>query len=530
MNTEDCDDPSIAAASLPALLRSQARRQPTAELLRYGDQTQTYAEFDCHTDELAAGLADIGVRAGAVVAICMTNRPEYLHAWWAILKLGAAVAHVNCNFTAPEARYVIEDAGATIVIGDESTHPVLDAVQAQVPMLRIVVAGQHTLGDAVSLASVAASGRTPDPVPIDRHMLAGLVYTSGTTGKPKGAMLTHGSYLANAEMLVEAVPVHGGDRLGLVLPLFHANAQVVSTIMPILAGATIALWPAKFSAATFWDVVAEYRPITFSAVPTMLAGLLRAADPSADASSLKFVICGAAPLTPELLTAFEARFGLRILEGYGLTEATCALSVNPYDGDRKVGSIGLPLNGVEMRVLDLDGRPVPDGQIGEIVARGATLMAGYFHNEGATADTLKGGWLHTGDLGYRDPDGYYFLMDRKKDVIIRGGENIYPREIEQVIDTHPAVLESAVISRPHAALGEEPHAVVVLAPGCRLTGGELLAHCAKSLAKQKLPITFEFRTELPKTATGKIQRQRLRPVDSLAPDVSPGPVVPAAGD
>ncbi len=306
---------------------------------------------------------------------------------------------------------MITDAGARIAIGDADTVGVLERVQTQLPLLQVVIAGRGDRGDAVSLESLLEPRRTLDPVSIGPNTLAGLVYTSGTTGKPKGAMLTHGSYMGNAEMLAQAVPVGAGDRLGLVLPLFHANAQVMSTILPLLTGASIVAWPAKFSATTFWDTIAHYRPITFSAVPTMLAGLLRRADPTVDAGSLKFVICGAAPLSPELLTAFEDRFDVRILEGYGLTEATCALSVNPYSGERKIGSVGIPLAGVEMQVLDGHGHPVDSGQVGEITARGPSLMAGYFHNAEATAETLRGGWLHT--RGSRLPGRGWLLFSRR---------------------------------------------------------------------------------------------------------------------
>jgi acyl-CoA synthetase (AMP-forming)/AMP-acid ligase II len=294
----------------------------------------------------------------------------------------------------------------------------------------------------------------------------------------------------------------------MVLPLFHVNAQMVTTMMPMLLGAQVAMWE-RFSASTFWETVARFEPVTFSSVPTMLAALLHApgAD-DAETNTLRFVICGAAPLSPALFRRFEEKFGVAILEGYGLTEGTCTSTLNPFYGPRKIGSIGLPTRNQDVEVRLEDGTPAPPGVAGDVCVRGPNVMQGYFNRPDATAEALRDGWLHTGDVGYRDEDGFFFLVDRKKDMIIRGGENIYPREIEDALVEHPGVQAAAVVGRPAEVRGEEVHAVVVMAPGTDLEDVE--RHARERLAKFKVPTTWEVVDELPKTSTGKIDKKPLR--------------------
>jgi long-chain acyl-CoA synthetase len=294
----------------------------------------------------------------------------------------------------------------------------------------------------------------------------------------------------------------------MVLPLFHVNAQVVTTIIPLFLGAQVAMWE-RFSASQFWADVERFEPVTFSSVPTMLAALLHApgAD-QAEANTLRFVICGAAPLSPALFRRFEQKFGLKIMEGYGLTEGTCCTTINPFNGPRKVGSIGLPTRAQQVTILDENARPTPDGTPGEVCFKGPNMMHGYYNRPDANAETLIDGWLHTGDVGYRDADGYFFLVDRTKDMIIRGGENIYPREIEDVLLEHDSVKEAAVVGRPDEVRGEEVHAVVALVSGADTDVLEI--HCRERLAAFKVPSSWEVVDELPKTSTGKIDKKPLR--------------------
>jgi long-chain acyl-CoA synthetase len=364
-------------------------------------------------------------------------------------------------------------------------------------------------GGDVTLGQLAERGNGAPEVRRGLDDLASILYTSGTTGKPKGAMLTHRNLLVNTTQGAELLPLSAGERVGMILPLFHANAQVATTLIPMMIGCEVVMWE-KFSASKFWETVAEFEPVTISAVPTILAAVLNAPGaPGAD-NSLRYVICGAAPLSVELLTAFQDRFGIRILEGYGLTETGCIASLNPFYGERKVGSIGLSLRGQEMRIVGEDGAIASSGDYGEIIIKGPNVMPGYLKNPEATADSIRDGWLHTGDIGYMDEDGYFYIVDRSKDMIIRGGENIYPREIEEVIYEFEGVLECAVIGIPHEVRGEEVLAVVAPAPGVELDLEALAAFTAERLARYKLPARFELRDELPKTPTGKLSKGPLR--------------------
>ena len=313
-------------------------------------------------------------------------------------------------------------------------------------------------------ATTTSSSRAPDA-------LALLIYTSGTTGKPKGVMLDHANLTAMVAMITTALDVTAADRCLLILPLFHVNGIVVSVLSPLAAGGCTTI-TGRFSPSTFFDTVEAVRPTYFSAVPAiyaMLSALPDDVDP--DISSVRFAICGAAPMPAELIARFEQRYGTTIVEGYGLSECTCVATLNPVDGPRKAGTVGLPLPGQRSPCSTPTGEPTTGGQ-GEVIVRGPNVMRGYLNKPEDTARTLADGWLHTGDVGYFDADGYLVLVDRVKDMIIRGGENIYPKEIENVLYTHPAVLEAAVVGRPHDVLGEEPVAFVALRdPGIGDAGG-----------------------------------------------------------
>jgi acyl-CoA synthetase (AMP-forming)/AMP-acid ligase II len=493
--------------TLPDLLRVRAQAAPDAPFVQYMGRSFSYGEFDARTDDLAAGLAGLGVAPGDVVSVFLPNCLEFLEAWWAILKAGGVLGPVNPAYVGPEASYVIGHAEAVALVTDERGAGVIEPHREELAGLRHVISIDS--GGDVRLDELAGTGHsTPEP---GRGLddLASILYTSGTTGKPKGAMLTHRNLLVNTTQGAELVPLGPGERVGMILPLFHANAQVATTLIPMMIGCEIVMWE-RFSASKFWDTVAELRPVTISAVPTILAAVLNAPNAPTDGNSMRYVICGAAPLSVELLQAFQDRFGIRILEGYGLTETGCIASINPFYGERKVGSIGLPLRGEEMRIVGEGGEVADAGGYGEIIIRGANVMPGYLKNPDATAESIRDGWLYTGDIGYMDEDGYFYIVDRSKDMIIRGGENIYPREIEEVIYEHASVLECAVIGIPHEVRGEEVMAIVVAKPGAQVDLDELAAFAAQRLAKYKLPARFELLDELPKTPTGKISKGPLR--------------------
>jgi acyl-CoA synthetase (AMP-forming)/AMP-acid ligase II len=295
----------------------------------------------------------------------------------------------------------------------------------------------------------------------------------------------------------------------MMLPLFHANAQVVTCVIPMMIGCEVVMWE-RFSASKFWQTVEEFEPVTISAVPTILAAVLNAEGAPSGATSLRYVICGAAPLSVELLEAFQNRFDIRILEGYGLTETTCVSSINPYYAERKAGSIGLPIRGQEIRIVDGEGNALPNGEYGEIVIKGPNVMQGYLKNPEATAESIRDGWLYTGDVGYADEDGYLYIVDRSKDMIIRGGENIYPREIEEVLHALPGVAEAQVVGVPSARYGEEVMAWVKPREGAALTEAGLVAACRERIARYKVPRFWKLVEQFPMTVTGKVQKYRLR--------------------
>jgi acyl-CoA synthetase (AMP-forming)/AMP-acid ligase II len=346
-------------------------------------------------------------------------------------------------------------------------------------------------------------------VSTDADALALLIYTSGTTGKPKGVMLDHANLSAMAGMIVSELGLSSSDRCLLILPLFHVNGILVSVLSPLAAGASTTI-TGRFSASTFFDTVEALRPTYFSAVPAIYALLSTLPESIApDTSSVRFAVCGAAPMPAELITRFEDRYGTPIIEGYGLSEGCCASTINPITGPRKPGTVGRPLAGQEVKLLTEDRTVTTEGR-GEVIVRGPNVMCGYLNQPDETARAFIGEWLRTGDVGYFDADGYLVLVDRVKDMIIRGGENIYPKEIESVLYGHPAVLEAAVVGKTHDVLGEEPVAFVALRSPGAASVDELRALCSSSLARYKVPRDVIILDTLPKNPVGKIAKPVLR--------------------
>ncbi|TWG91541.1 acyl-CoA synthetase (AMP-forming)/AMP-acid ligase II [Nocardioides sp. J9] len=455
----------------------------------------TYAEFAERVEGAAEQLAERGVGTGSVVAIMLPNRVELLVAMMAAWRLGAAATPVNPTFTANEAEYQIADADATVVVVGQDGAP---------------TAGRPALlADQLRLRPEGAPGAVPAPA-TRASDLALLIYTSGSTGRPKGVMLSHANIDAMTASMGEALRVTPDDHCLLVLPLFHVNAICVSVLTPLRNGAQVSLLE-RFHPTGFLEQVARLRPTYFSAVPTIYQVLVSLpAEVEADTSSVRVGICGAAPAPADLLAAVESRFGFPVVEGYGLSEGTCASTANPVDGPRKAGTVGIALPGQTVAVMDPDGNLLPAGERGEVVIQGPTVMQGYLNNPSATAEVLGDGWLHTGDVGVLDEDGYLTIVDRIKDMIIRGGENIYPKEIEAVLYAHPVVLEAAVVGAPDATYGEIPVAYVSARPGTEVGEDELRAHCAEQLTKVKVPARIHLLAEIPKNPVGKIDKPRLR--------------------
>ncbi|MDF0532370.1 AMP-binding protein [Tsukamurella sp. 8F] len=476
-------------ALLPAQRAAEAPHAPAvADDRRVLDNTT----FDQFIARAAATLRSRGVGRGDVVAVQLPNTADLIVTLFAAWRLGAAVTPINPALTPDEARYQATDAGSSVLVTDNDRRGDLD-----VPV--------QLTADLYGVSDVDV--RSVEPRDDD---LALLIYTSGTTGRPKGVHLDHANLSAQCATLVRALGLTADDHSLLILPLFHANGIVVGTLSPLLAGGhtTVA---GRFKPDGFLAKVETARPTFFSAVPTIYQMLVDLpAEVRPDTSSIRYGICGAAPASVELLAKVEERYGFPLIEGYGLSECTCVATVNPVDGVRKAGTVGPALPGVTVRVIGADGAELPPGEPGDVVIAGPNVMRRYLNRPEDTADTLVNGELRTGDIGFLDEDGYLTLVDRAKDLIIRGGENIYPKEIESVVYQLPQVAEAAVVGRPDLKFGEVPVLYVALADGATLDAESIRLHASDKLARYKLPEEITILPSLPKNAVGKLDKPALR--------------------
>jgi len=481
----------MAAMNFASLPDRRAALDPDGPAVCDGRQALTNAQLLDRVRAASRHLQDLGIGPGDVVALKLANRLEFVLLLFAAWRLGATITPVNPAMTDGEVARQLGDSGARLIVAEDGA----------------TAKGVATL--AVGELHAEAAGSDPAPR-VDSSALALLIYTSGTTGTPKGVMLDHANLDAMAQMGRQALAIRPADRCLLILPLFHVNGIVVSVLMPLLAGASVVIAD-RFNPRTFFGLVEHARPTFFSAVPTiynMLAALPTGVPP--DTSSLRFAICGAAPAPAGLLTRFEARYGFPLIEGYGLSEGTCASTINPVAGPRRAGTVGLPFPGQEIRIVDETGTEMAPGYDGEVAVRGPNVMRGYLGRPGDTARVIIDGWLHTGDIGHLDPDGYLTLAGRSKDMIIRGGENIYPKEIEDVLTRDPSVLEAAVIGVPDDAWGEVVAAYVQPQPGMTIDTAALTAHCARLLSGYKRPSSLIVVDSIARNALGKIDKVSLR--------------------
>ncbi|HEV2914560.1 MAG TPA: long-chain fatty acid--CoA ligase [Pyrinomonadaceae bacterium] len=495
--------------NLRELLEQRASGAPAKPFLfsEADGRRYTYAEFDRAVNRAAHLLASRGVRKGDHVALLMPNSPEYIIAYFACFKLGAIAGPVNSLLKPQELSYVIAHAEAKAIVLHTEFRQRIEAIRHELPDL------QHIIGfddEARSTAEFRGVG-PPASSPVERDDDAIIIYTSGTTGKPKGCLLTHGNLIANARQITRWLGFTESDRLLTLMPLFHMNAVSVTTMSPLYAGASTVV-SQKFSASRFWQIISDYGVTSFGSVATMLARLLSAypegVPPGLKTGQLRFAMCGSAPVPAEILRRFEETFKCLVIEGYGLSESTCRSTFNPPDARRRPGSCGMPI-GNEMKVIDEEGGEVPVGELGEIVLRGENILKGYYKNPSATGEAFRHGWFHTGDIGYRDEDGFYYIVDRKSDMIIRGGENIYPREIDEILYSHPAVASAATIGVPDPVYGEEVAAFVVLKEDAQVTQEELISFCRERLADYKCPRSVRLVAEIPKGPTGKLLKREL---------------------
>lgn len=494
------------------ILMKTAQRLPDKVAFCFADQGTTYQTLQDLTESFAFGLQKMGVQKSDRVAVFTPSSLEFIISWFAAVKLGAIVVPVNIMLKARESRYILENAQVSTLIVHQSQVEMIDSLRQGLPFLKnlVVIGKQPAAGSrlfADLLSQKPSREMTTDCTPDDT---ATMIYTSGTTGFPKGAMITHANFYANVQGIIEALFLDEKMVRVSVTPLFHAMGLTVSMLAVVLLGATAAIQP-KLDFAEFLKANEKYRATMVSGAPALHYMLVN--DPRTekyDLSSWKVAMSGSAPLPVELIRKFEEKFKIPMVEAYGLTEVTTAATANPVFGIRKPGSVGLPLPGLEVKIFDDQDREVPRGEVGEIVICGPAVMKGYYNNPEATGETLRGGWLHTGDLGKVDEDGYFYILDRKKDMIICSGYNVYPREVEELLHTHPAVLEAAVIGIPDPKRGESPMAFVILKPGQKASEEELIQFCKENLAAYKVIKAVRFVEEFPRNPNRKVLKRELR--------------------
>jgi long-chain acyl-CoA synthetase len=481
--------------------------------LAFNDDEISFGDFNLKVNKFANALIGMGIGKGDIVCVYANNSPDALAAYFGIVKIGAVGGPVNSWWQPQEIKYLLNDSKAVAAVVESCYISNIEEILSECPGLKTIIElGDDPKPEYPSFQKLIdeAPETVPD-VPIDIEDEAFIFYTSGTTGNPKGVLLTHHNALHAIASLEGGLQQERGVEVALIfLPIFHVNAMF-SCIAGFNNCVKIVLRQG-FSASEFWEIVERYRVTYWSAVPAVYNILLQMPETAEgrDLSSVKFGICGAAPMPVKTFENFEKIFGVKIIEGYGLTEGTVASSLNPVKGKRKIGSIGKPLPGQQIKIMDDDGNELPIGEVGEICVGGGNVMKGYLGKPEANAETLRDGWLRTGDMGYEDDEGYFFIVDRKKEMIIRGGENIYPKEIDNLLFSHPKILEAAVVGAPDEIMGEEVKAFVVTKPGETMTEEEVREFCKENLASFKVPRYVEFIDELPKNMLGKTLKKQLK--------------------
>jgi len=489
--------------NLATAFTASVEKQPDKIALYWGDSEFTYATLFAQSGAVAAELTGkFGVKPGDRIGLWLKNRPEFIPAVFGVLGADAVLVPIN-NFLKPdEVNYILKDGGIDVVITDEelAVHaPALLAARPQLKMFQVEEFSRPEIANRKSqIANCSRSERD----------LAVIIYTSGTTGRPKGAMLSHGNLLHNVASCRIVLETVQADRLAVVLPLFHSYMLTVGIFLPLIVGGTMVLVKSLNQPRQILQEMSARQATILPAIPAFYRTLVGLPAPI----KLPFRICisGSAPLPVQVLKDFEAKYGIPLIEGYGLSEASPVVAKNPIHGVRKPGSIGRPIPNVEVSVQDDAGKIPGVGEIGEICVRGGNVMLGYWNNPAETARAFRNGWLLTGDIGYRDADGYFYITDRKKDMLLVNGINVYPREIEEIICQFQGVKETAVIGVPDARKGEQPVAYVAAAEGETLNEKAILQHIRNKLADYKVPKKVVFLPALPRNATGKILKTVLR--------------------
>jgi long-chain acyl-CoA synthetase len=510
--------------NLTKQLHLTASLLPHKEAYYFAEQSTTYQQLDAAVTKFASGLEKMGVKKGDHIALLLGNSPYFVIGMYGALRLGATVIPINPIYTADEISYIIQNGDVKVVVAldmllplIERIHPLLSSVQQYILCETAIEKDENQSLETLSVypklksfTSVLSGGQLDFCEPeLTDDDVAIILYTSGTTGKPKGAMLTHKNLYSNAKDVSDYLKMSESDQVITVLPMFHVFCLTVALNAPLMNGATM-LIVAKFSPADIFVLAKKYKATVFAGVPTMYNFLLQTPNTNPeDLQSLRLCISGGASMPVALLKNFEQKFNVAISEGYGLSEASPVTCFNPLDRPRKPGSIGTSIVNVENKVVNELGQEVPAGEVGELIVRGPNVMKGYYKLPEDTEFAIRNGWLYTGDLATMDEEGYFYIVDRKKDMIIVGGYNVYPREVEEVLYNHPEIVEVAVLGVPDPNLGEAVNCYVV-SKNPDLTEADLIAYCSEHLAKYKIPSSIHFLVELPKNTTGKILRRALK--------------------
>ncbi|MGP4078000.1 fatty acid--CoA ligase family protein [Halobacillus sp. K22] len=505
--------------NLSEQLSVTAQRNPSKDAYIFQGQKVSYQEFDASVTKFASRLTELGYGRQDHIALVSGNSPLFMIGLYGALRAGVTVIPINPTYTADEMSYILKNGDVKAVITMDVLLEQFEKMDEELEVYHYFTADTGSGIDLnssplsqkmKSFTNVLAEGKLDyEPPSLDSEDTAVILYTSGTTGKPKGAMLTHKNLYSNAVDVANYLQISSDDRVIATLPMFHVFCLTVALNAPVMNGGTVLIVP-KFSPQNVFAIAEEYKATVFAGVPTMYNYLQQTGkDQVHTFANMRLCIAGGSSLPVALLESFEKQFNVRISEGYGLSEASPVTTFNPLDRPRKAGSIGANIRNVENKVVDELGDEVPAGEVGELIVRGPNVMKGYYKMPEETAVTIREGWLYTGDMARVDEEGYFYIVDRKKDMILVGGYNVYPREVEEVLYNHPDITEVAVVGAPDPDLGETVISFVVCSNPA-INENALKEYCREHLAKYKVPSQIEFMEELPKNTTGKILRKNLR--------------------
>ncbi len=501
--------------NLPSRLSEIGRATASHESIVYHDRRITYGELKKQVNELANGLQSLGIQPGDRVLVALGNSPEFVISYYAVLRIKGIVVPINPAFTRNEIGNIVKDCLPSVVITNSNMASVFKQLEQEGNQTKGIIVTNldgNAKDGLISFDELKSKDKSVfTSISFRRKDPAVIIYTSDNTGLPKGAVLTHHNIYSNAMTFAQMYKMSPQDRALMVSPVYHVAAQTCVMNNAMVSGSTLVIHDGWAGPEAVLETIDKEKITFFFGPPTMYSFLVGYPNPDKyDVSSLRVAFSGGASLSPEIFKGFAEKYKVEIVEGYGLSETSPVVTSNPMEGPKKLGSIGKPIPGIEVDIFDYEGREVPKGQVGEIVVRGPNVMAGYFNKEDDTRWAMRNGWFHTGDLAYMDEEGYLFIVDRKKDTIIRGGVNINPREVEEVLSSHPCVYDTAVVGVPDAVMGEEIMTFVMLREDEELKAEELQDYCRDNLAKYKIPRYIRFVENLPKTTSGKLMRKEIQ--------------------